>query len=152
MCVHCLCTEWHLSQSVCSMLHPSLLFPVFFDWYIILKSCLHHRAALDWTRLLDPTLSHVWRKTASSVLLYLSTPKLAHTLEALFYFVFYHITGRSGFHIIGAVCFDVKCEHLWRFRVSHAGKKLQQMHLRWARSQNIQLKMICLFCSCCFLC
>lgn len=42
-----------------------------FDWHAILKRCLHHRGALDWTRLLDPILSHVWRKTASSLLLYL---------------------------------------------------------------------------------
>lgn len=28
-CVHPVCTEWHLSQSVCSMLHFSSLFPVF---------------------------------------------------------------------------------------------------------------------------
>lgn len=68
-----LSVHWVTPQSV-SLLHaPSLLIVscFFFDWHAILKRCLHHRAALDWTRLLDPTLSHVRRKTASSVLLYL---------------------------------------------------------------------------------
>lgn len=71
-CVFSLCalSDTSARQSAPCFISPHC-FLFLFDWHAILKRCLHHRGALDWTRLLDPILSHVWRKTASSLLLYL---------------------------------------------------------------------------------
>lgn len=71
-CAYILCalSDTSASQSAPCFISPHC-FLFLFDWHAILKRCLHHRGALDWTRLLDPTPSHVWRKTASSLLLYL---------------------------------------------------------------------------------
>lgn len=58
---------------------PPHCFLFLFDWHTILKRCLHHWGALDWTRLLDPTLTRLKRDSRLGSALFIDSKTCSHS-------------------------------------------------------------------------